>query len=49
MESGSLLWQENLERGDVVLLKEPKRGAVHLVKRVVAVEGDTITPLTSRS
>ncbi|XP_023319570.1 mitochondrial inner membrane protease subunit 2 isoform X2 [Eurytemora carolleeae] len=35
---------QKLERGDIVLLDRPNRDNDRLVKRVVAVEGDTITP-----
>ena len=38
-----------MERGDIVLLTHPKKGSITLVKRVVALEGDVITPLTKRS
>jgi len=37
--------KQKLERGDVVFLTRPRKDNVRLVKRVVGVEGDTITPV----
>jgi len=37
--------QFELSRGDVVMLKEPKKGGI-IVKRVLGLPGDSITPLT---
>jgi len=36
---------QKLERGDIVFLTRPRKDNVRLVKRVVGVEGDSITPV----